>query len=89
MSIMLDEIETVLNHFQNSTSKMGGTIYKKYYKLKQDLQAQNIESNPIKGSVRAYLDAFNDWDNPILVIMGDLEKKIDLLLCKDSPELNP
>ncbi len=35
------------------------------------------------------LDAFNDWDNPILVIMGDLEKKIDLLLCKDSPELNP
>lgn len=88
MSIMLDDIETVLNYFQTSPSKIGVTIYKKYYKLKQDLQAQNIESNPIKGSVRAYLDAFNDWDNPILVIMDDLEKRIDLLLCKNSSKQN-
>lgn len=79
-SDLINDINTVLYYFENSTSNMGSTIYKKYYKLKGMLQADELKSNPIKGSVRAYLDAFNDWDNPILITMGDLETKIDLII---------
>lgn len=77
---LINDINIVLSYFENSTSKMESEIYNKYCKLKNKLQADNLQSNVIKGSVRAYLDAFNDWDNPILNTMGSLETKIDIII---------
>ncbi|MGX3067169.1 hypothetical protein [Ursidibacter arcticus] len=79
---LIKEIEVVLFNFENSNSKMGMTIYQKYSYLKKGLENGNLNSNPINGSVRAYLDAFNDWDNPILEVMDNLEKEVEVMLNK-------
>ncbi|MDO5106539.1 hypothetical protein [Capnocytophaga sp.] len=79
MMDLIRKIEIVLAYFEKSNSKMGMTIYQKYSQLKKELEAEHLDSNPIKGSVRAYLDAFNDWDNPILAVMDDLEKEIAMI----------
>ena len=77
---LLSDIDIVLSYFKDSPSQMDKTIYKKYFILKNNLQYNILTYNPINGSVRAYLDAFNDWDNSILGIMGDLESKVDLII---------
>ena len=77
---LVEKIEIVLSYFKDLNTGMGRTIYQKYYQLKKELEEGCLKSNPINGSVRAYLDAFNDWDNPILVIMGELENDIETMV---------
>ena len=77
---LIKEIDDILNYFSPSSEGMAQTIYKKYYQQKERIEANDIKVNLIKGSVRAYLDAFNDYENPILKKMYNLEKEIDLLI---------
>lgn len=73
-------IDAVLAYFASSSFEMDQMIFKRYLILRDKIGAEDINYNPIKGSVRAYLDAHSDYDNPILQIMGELETKIDLIL---------
>lgn len=77
---LIKDIDIILSYFKNSSVGMGETIYKKYLTLKLMLENDELNYNPINGSVRAYLDAFSDWDNPILSIMGSVENNINFLL---------
>ena len=74
------DIDDILNYFSSSSEGIAQTIYKKYYQQKERIEANDIKVNLIKGSVRAYLDAFNDYENPILNKMYNLEKEIDILI---------
>lgn len=54
-------------------------IVSKLEKLKKTLENehQNIRYNPIRGITRAYLDIFNDYDNPILKDLYFLDKEVE------------
>lgn len=39
--------------------------------------SNNIGRNPIKGIVRAYLDVFSDYDDPIIEKLGYLEREVE------------
>lgn len=41
------------------------------------LEHDNIRRNPIKGIVRAYLDVFSDYDDPIVEKLGYLEREVE------------
>lgn len=77
---ILSKIDIVLLYFCNNPEPMAKTIYDKYVRLKSCIENDNLTYNLINGSVRAYLDAFNDWDNPILNIMNELEKNVELII---------
>lgn len=49
-------------------------------KLKELILNNNLNTNIIKGSVRAYLDVFSDYDNPVLEQMSKMEKNIDVMI---------
>ncbi|WP_303848887.1 hypothetical protein [Apibacter mensalis] len=55
-------------------------IINKYNKLKELILNNKLNTNIIKGSVRAYLDVFNDYDNPVLEQMSKMEKNIDVMI---------
>lgn len=44
--------------------------------LKASISHDNIRKNPIKGVVRAYLDVFSDYDDPIVEKLGYLEREV-------------
>lgn len=77
---LIKEIDYILNYFSPLSKRMAQTIYKKYYQLKEKIETNKIKANLIKGSVRVYIDTFNDYENPILNKMSNLEKEIDLLI---------
>lgn len=77
---LIKEIGDILNYFSPLPEEIAQTIYKKYYKLKEKIEVNDIKINLIKGSVRAYLDAYSDYENPILNKMYNLEKEIDILI---------
>jgi hypothetical protein len=68
-----------LNIFQQDNGIY--TIIKKYAQVHVMLDSNNLfTNNPIKGSVRAYLDIFSDYENPLLAEMYSIEKEIDLYI---------
>lgn len=78
---LLSEIQTVINYFINSKKdSMDYLLLKRYSHLEEIIKRGELKNNPIKGSTRAYLEAHNDWDNPILNVMNNLEKKIDEMI---------
>lgn len=81
---ILSKIDSVLLYFHNNSEPMAKTIYDKYFILNSCIENDNLKYNLINGSVRAYLDAFNDWDNPILNIMSELEKNVALMIESNS-----
>lgn len=58
-------------------------IVSKLEKLKIILaEEQQIKQNPIRGIIRAYLDIFSDYDNPILKNLYFLEKEVEKIRYK-------
>ena len=50
-------------------------IYNRYKSAYKIIKEKNEEDKVIyiNGGARAYLDAYSDWDNPLLVKMGNVE----------------
>ncbi|MCR5438115.1 MAG: hypothetical protein K6F01_01460 [Selenomonas sp.] len=50
-------------------------IYNRYKLAYKIIEEKKVEDKIIyiNGGVRAYLDAYSDWDNPLLVKMGHVE----------------
>ena len=58
------------------------TIILRLEQLKSSANNNNIKQNPIRGIVKAYLDIFSDYDNPIIEDLGYLEKEAERLYKK-------
>ena len=77
---LIKDIDFIIKSL-NSIDKMKlNFILNKYNKLKELILNDRLHTNVIKGSVRAYLDVFSDYENPILEKMSKLEKKIDSII---------
>ena len=77
---LIKDIDFIIKSL-NSIDKMKlYFIVNKYNKLKELILNDRLHTNVIKGSVRAYLDVFSDYENPILEKMSKLEKKIDSII---------
>ena len=79
--IMLDGISEVLRDMEErySTVRLESGIlnliyirYKKAYEMIKE-KRENEKIMYIYGGVRAYLDSYSDWDNPLLSKMGYVE----------------
>lgn len=67
------------------------TLYSHYKKASEVIEANgNLNDIRIKGSMRAYLDSYSDYMNPILQEMGKAEKMLDSILAgKKDAQVNP
>ena len=79
--MMLDGISEVLRDMESRYSAVrleGGMLnliyirYKKAYEIIKD-KRENEKIIDIDGGVRAYLDSYSDWDNPLLSKMDYVE----------------
>ena len=59
-------------------------IYVRYQKACKIIKEQKEDNSVIyiTGGIRAYLDSYSDWDNPLLGKMGDVEKLYDKYVMK-------
>lgn len=51
-------------------------IVDKYKKTIQDVEMDILTCNEIHNSVKAYLEIYNDYDNPLLYQMSDAEEVV-------------
>ncbi|BAL83138.1 hypothetical protein SELR_14300 [Selenomonas ruminantium subsp. lactilytica TAM6421] len=88
--MILQEIEAVIKDMENRYSFIeleGGILnliyvrYKKAYKIIKE-HKEDDSVIYIRGGIRAYLDSYSDWDNPLLGKMGDGEKLYDKYIMK-------
>lgn len=74
------DIDFIVKSLSNKDEIKLDFIINKYNKLKELILNNNLNTNIIKGSVRAYLDVFSDYDNPVLEQMSKMEKNIDVMI---------
>lgn len=88
--MILQGIEAVIKDMENRYSFIeleGGILnliyvrYKKAYKIIKE-HKEDDSVIYIRGGIRAYLDSYSDWDNPLLGKMGDVEKLYDKYVMK-------
>lgn len=80
--LLLKEIDDVIKDLENRYSViqletgMLNLIYTRYAKSYAVITAKKEAEEVvyINGSVRAYLDSYSDWDNPLLAKMGKVEE---------------
>ena len=56
------------------------TIVLRLEQLKTLINNNNIKQNPIRGIVRAYLDIFSDYEDPIIKKMEFLEQEVERII---------
>ena len=76
-TLLIDQIKVVINNLENDyyneiTSGVLQLIYKRYKKALNVMEKnEDIREVNIIGGVRAYMDSYNDYQNPLL---GELHK---------------
>lgn len=55
-------------------------IIDKYKKAIHDIEMDVLTYNEIHNSVKAYLEIYNDYDNPLLYQMSDAEEAVESYL---------
>jgi len=56
------------------------TIVLRLEQLKTLINNNNIKQNPIRGIVRAYLDIFSDYEDPIIKKLEFLEQEVERII---------
>ena len=90
--MLLQGIEAVIKDMENrySISELEDGvlkyIYNRYRKAYQFVEEHREDDSIIyiHGGMRAYLDSYSDWNNPLLGKMGNLEKLYDRYVIKHS-----
>ena len=90
--MLLQGIEAVIKDMENRYSFIeleGGIlnlIYVRYKKAYEIIKEHKEDDSIIyiHGGMRAYLDSYSDWNNPLLGKMGNLEKLYDRHVIKHS-----
>ncbi|MBN8209819.1 hypothetical protein JI666_13765 [Bacillus sp. NTK071] len=83
---LIEQIKVVLNHLEvNYSNEINDgilqLIYKRYEKALEILENNNdIKNINIVGGVRAYLDSYSDYENPLLGELNKSEKLYQVLL---------
>lgn len=57
-----------------------GNIIKKYEKTLIYIESDSLKYNEIHNSVKAYLEVYNDYENPLLYKMSDAEMSVEQYL---------
>ena len=79
--LLVAEIASIIENLRLlNTSKNLTFIIDKYVKTSNLLADEKLNQNLIKGSYRAYLEVFSDYNNPLVDRMYEFEKKISLYL---------
>ena len=55
-------------------------IIKKYNKLKELIINNKLNTDIVNGSIGAYLDVYNYYENPVLEQMSEMEKNINVMI---------
>ncbi|MDO6657827.1 hypothetical protein [Anaerobacillus sp. 1_MG-2023] len=77
---LIEQVKVVLNHLENNYSNKINSgalqlIYKRYNDALEILENdKNIKDINIVGGIRAYLDSYSDYENPLLGEMHKAEK---------------
>ncbi len=77
---LIEQVKLVINKLEKEYAKDIGSgtlnlIYKRYKKALEILENnRDIEGINILGGVRAYMDSYNDYENPLLGEMHKAEK---------------
>ncbi len=90
--MILSSIEDVIKEMENryTISELEDGvlkyIYNRYRKAYQFVEEHREDDSIIyiHGGMRAYLDSYSDWNNPLLGKMGNLEKLYDRYVIKHS-----
>lgn len=77
---LIKDISSIVKSLSNKDEIKLGIIINKYNKLKELILNNQLNTNIVKGSVKAYLDVFSDYENPVLEQMNSMEKNIDVMI---------
>ncbi len=79
---LIDQVKLVISILESEysvelESGILNLIYKRYNKAKEIFENdKDIQELNISGGVRAYMDSYNDYQNPLLEQMNKTEKMI-------------
>ena len=78
--LVIKDINFIVKSLSNKDEIKLCFIINKYNKLKELIINNKLNTNIVNGSVRAYLDVFSDYQNPVLEQMSKMEKNIDVMI---------
>lgn len=80
VKILKDTLALIKNEsLMNGKNKLSDII-EKYELTIQKIEDGTLKYNEIHNSVKAYLEIYNDYDNPLLFKMSDAEKAVSIYL---------
>ncbi|MDF7785474.1 hypothetical protein P4910_08145 [Pantoea stewartii] len=80
VKILKDTLALIKNEsLINGRNKLSDIIGK-YELTIQKIEDGTLKYNEIHNSVKAYLEIYNDYDNPLLFKMSDAEKAVSIYL---------
>jgi|APHig2749369809_1036254.scaffolds.fasta_scaffold16276_1 hypothetical protein len=78
---ILNDTLLLIKHETNNYGKNKlDDVIKKYELTIKKIVNESLEHNDIHNSVKAYLEIYNDYDNPLLFKMSDAEKAVSTYL---------
>ena len=77
---LIKDINSIVKSLSNKDEIKLVIIIDKYNKLKELILNNQLNTNIVKGSVKAYLGVFSDYENPVLEQMSLMEKNIDVMI---------
>lgn len=80
IKILIDALLLIKQEASGHGKSKLNDIIKKYELTIKKLEDDNLKHNEIHNSVKAYLEIYNDYDNPLLFKMSDAEKAVSTYL---------
>ncbi|MEB6533648.1 hypothetical protein MXM51_03670 [Pantoea stewartii] len=80
MKILKDTLELIKNESLINGKNKLSDIIEKYELTIQKIEDGTLKYNEIHNSVKAYLEIYNDYDNPLIFKMSDAEKAVSIYL---------
>ncbi|WP_205950403.1 hypothetical protein [Pantoea stewartii] len=80
VKILKDTLELIKNESLINGKNKLSDIIEKYELTIQKIEDGTLKYNEIHNSVKAYLEIYNDYDNPLLFKMSDAEKAVSIYL---------
>ncbi|KKW49239.1 hypothetical protein C1N58_05645 [Pantoea sp. SGAir0180] len=80
VKILKDTLALIKNESLINGKNKLSDIIEKYELTIQKIEDGTLKYNEIHNSVKAYLEIYNDYDNPLLFKMSDAEKAVSIYL---------
>ncbi|KGD84730.1 hypothetical protein C7434_4334 [Pantoea sp. PNA 14-12] len=80
VKILKDTLALIKNEALINGKNKLSNIIEKYELTIQKIEDGTLKYNEIHNSVKAYLEIYNDYDNPLIFKMSDAEKAVSIYL---------